>query len=515
MWIADAARSLEIDRLSQTEFGLSASDLMERAGLAVLAAARELVPEGSRLVILCGRGHNGGDGLVVARHAHPKFDVSVLVAAREPDLADETRHQLQRLRESGVSPVFCDEETWAKRLDDLCLADLLIDGLLGTGAGGEVRGPVAEAIRAINRSGVPVLAIDVPSGIHCDTGEELGDSVWAVATVTFGLPKPFLFQGRGMEHSGYWTVADIGFPRPLLEEPTEARLLDAGWVGALLPERMRSSHKGDNGTVLIVAGSHSMRGAAALAAKAALRAGAGLVTVAAIESVCDTVMAVAPEATLLPLPERSGVVDPSAADLVLARQGGVDAALFGPGLTAQDAVAEFLHRVFAAWERPACLDADALNVMAQGVKPPESDCVMTPHPGEMARLLNTTVAEVQADRFESVRNALRKFGKAVLLKGPFSLVGETFQPTLVNATGNSGMASAGMGDVLSGVVTTLMAQDLPAYFAAACGMYWHGSAGDECAATIGPVGYTALDLASALPAARVKITNTCDGCHSS
>jgi len=513
MWIADAGRSREIDLLAQTEYGIPSAVLMERAGMVVFEAAAEFLPDRGRLTVVCGRGNNGGDGLVVARAAKSAgYDIECLVAAKEADLSDGARHQLAETRAFHLEPVFVDHPSYGRRLEMLGSRDLIVDALLGTGAGGEVRGPVEDAIRAINRSGVPVVSVDVPSGIHTDTGEELGESIWAMRTVTFGLPKPYLFQGIGIEHAGYWTVADIGFPPELLSEPTDARLLEPEWVGGLLPERFRASHKGENGSVLIVAGSQRMRGAAVLAARAAMRAGAGLITVASVESVCAAVAAHTPEALLLPLPESGGIVRPEAANLILDQRGRFHSALFGPGLTQEEPVMEFLDHVWREWDRPSCVDADALNCVAKGVALPAGECVLTPHPGEMGRLLNCTIGEVQSDRFRTVMTASTKFGKTTLLKGPHSIVGEAFQPMLVNCTGNPGMASAGMGDVLAGIVSTLLAQDLPAYYAAACGMFWHGAAGDVCAQRIGAVGFTALDVAENLPLARASITNTCDRC---
>ncbi len=507
MWIANAERSQEMDRLAQSEFGIKCSDLMERAGLAVFEIVQELLPEGGAITVFCGKGNNGGDGLVVARLAAGEFKVDCLIAAHENELCDNARFQLQIAVEHRITPIFRDNPLWATKLDSLKKQDLIVDGLLGTGAKGEVQGTVLQAIQAINQSAVPVVAIDVPSGIDCDTGEELGASVRAVRTITFGLPKPFLFQGLGMEQAGSWTVADIGFPSALLMEPTDARLLEC----ACLPKRKVSSHKGNNGTVLTVAGSHRMRGAAALAAMAAQRAGAGLVTVAAIESVCEAVMALVPEATLIPLPENNGVISADAARLVLERRGQFDAALFGPGLTTEDPVAEFLERVWREWDCPCCIDADGLNCIALGLKPPAGSCVLTPHPGEMARLLHTSVAAVQADRFKTIKFAQEKYGKTLLLKGPHSLVANTDKPPAVNSTGNRGMATAGMGDVLSGVITTLLAQGLSAYDAASSGMFWHGFAGDLCAASVGPIGFTASEVAAALPEARAKIMATCEG----
>jgi len=511
VWIADSERSNQIDHKAACEFGLSSTVLMERAGLAVFEALKSLLPEGGRIVVFCGKGKNGGDGLVVSRLAKDaNYGVEVLVAATEAELSSEAADQLRAARAHGVQPIFVDDARWERRIDMVACRDLVIDALLGTGARGSVDGPVRQSIQAINRSGVPVIAVDVPSGICCNTGEELGESVWALRTVTFGLPKPFLFEGIGLEHSGYWTVADIGYPQCLLEEPTSARVVDAEWVGSLLPERRKASHKGENGSILIVAGSQRMRGAAILAAKAALRSGAGLVTVASVPAVCDAIAASVPEALTLPLPEANGVIAPEAAQLILDVQSRYHAALFGPGLTHEPPLMDFLGRVWSGWHTPCVIDADALNSVSQGVELPKAECVLTPHPGEMSRLLKCSIAEIQADRFRTVSQAVSSTHQCVLLKGPYSIVGEPGQPMMVNCTGNPGLASGGMGDVLSGIIATLLAQELPSYYAASCGMYWHGAAADLCADEIGTIGYSASDVANALPRARCKITCSCD-----
>lgn len=484
---------------------------MERAGLAVFDAVKELLPHGGLIGVVCGKGNNGGDGFVVARLAKEiGFGVYCLVGAEEAQLTVDAVEQMRVMRMQGVDPIYSDDARWPRKLEALGCLDLIVDALLGTGAKCEVKGPIKEAIQAINRSGVPVVSVDVPSGILCDTGEELGESVWALRTVTFGHPKPFLFQGIGLEHSGYWTVSEIGYPNQLLAEPTFAKILDPQWVGNLLPERLRSSHKGDNGNVLIVAGSRSYRGAASLAAKAAVRSGAGLVTVAGIEEVCSAVAATVPEAILLPLPEHAGAISADAARFLLQRASKYHATVFGPGLTQDESILEFLDKVWQEWSHPCVIDADALNAVSLGVHLPNSEAVLTPHPGEMSRLLHTSIAEIQSDRFRSVQLAVERYGKCVLLKGPYSLVGEPGHPALVNVTGNPGMASGGMGDVLSGVVATLLAQDLPTYYAASCGTYWHGVAADHCATEIGPVGYSALQVADALPKARCRIISLCE-----
>lgn len=508
MWISDAASCRDLDLRATEDYGIPAMVLMERAGLAVFEALQEILPERGSIGVVCGKGNNGGDGFVVARLAHAAgYAVECLVTSPEIDLRTECHAQMVQAQAQGIRVYFPNQGPWRRKFDCLGKFDLIVDAILGIGAAGEVKDEVAFAIESINRSGIPVVSVDVPSGIETDTGDELGDSVWALRTITFGHPKPYLFQGIGIEHAGKWSVANIGYPRALMNQRTEARLIDNRFVSGLLPERLRSSHKGANGHVLVVAGSNAMRGAAVLAARAAYRSGAGLVTVAAIESVCQAVMAQVPEAVLLPLPEQNGVIAPQAASLLIDAQHKFKSAIIGPGLTHQPEVLDFLRTLWSEWDVPTCIDADALNAVAKGIPLPAGPCVLTPHPGEMSRLLEHTVAEVQENRFAAVRDAVEKFGKTVILKGPYSIVGSPFEPLNVNQTGNPGMAAAGMGDVLSGVVGTLLAQDLEPYYAASCAMYWHGSSGDSCAKKIAELGYTALDLADALPQAREEILN--------
>jgi NAD(P)H-hydrate epimerase len=511
MWIANASHSRAIDRRATEEYGIPVKVLMERAGIAVFDAVRQLLPQGGRLLVYCGKGNNGGDGFVVARLARESgFATDCLVAAEEDDLTPDAAEQMRVARMQGVDPIYVSDARYLRRVDGIGRYDLIVDALLGTGARCEVKGPIKEAIQFINRSGVPAVSVDVPSGILCDTGEELGESVWALRTVTFGHAKPFLFQGIGLEHSGFWTVHDIGYPSALLREPTDARLLDREWVASLLPERLRGSHKGENGTILIIAGSHLMRGAAFLAARAALRSGAGLVAVAGVESVCAAVASHLPEALLLPLPEVDGVIHPDAGRVIQEKGRKASSVVFGPGLTHEPPILDFLGGLWDQWDRPCVIDADALNAVSHGVRLPRAECVLTPHPGEMSRLMHASIAEIQSDRFRSVRLAVEQFEQCVLLKGPYSIVGEPGQPMLVNSTGNPGLASGGMGDVLAGMIATLLAQDLPAYYAASCAMYWHGAAADSLADTVGSTGYLASELADALPKARARIVKACD-----
>ncbi len=500
-----------MDQKASEDYGISVRSLMETAGQRVFEEVKRTISAEGTLTVLCGKGNNGGDGFVVARLAHQAgYSVDCLVACKESDLGREPRFQAGQTKEAGVPLSFAGDPLYDSKLINLSSRDLLVDALLGTGAAGEVRGPIQVAIQSINRSGTPVLSIDIPSGVHCDTGEELGESVWATKTVTLALPKPFLFQGTGQEHSGQWDIAHIGFPSELLEEPSEAQLLDMEWVANVIPQRLRASHKGDNGHVLIIAGSAEMPGAAVMSAKAALRSGAGLFTVAAIPQVCEIVAHHLPECIFLPLPEAMGGIDVEASEYLLEQQDRFDSALFGPGLSQRPEVQTFLGRVWQDWELPSVIDADALNAVAKGIALPRSECVLTPHPGEMSRLLKASIAEVQSDRFSTVSQATEQFGKCVLLKGLYSMVGDRSQPISVNRTGNPGMATGGMGDILGGVIATLLGQTLPSYHAAAAAMYWHGLAGDICAKEIGTIGYSAMDVANALPHARAKIVASCE-----
>lgn len=501
MWIADAARSRDMDRVAKERFGIEPDTLMDRAGQAAFHVLLGMLPARRRVAIVCGKGNNGGDGLVVARLAKAQgLSVTCLVAAEESELGAQAAKQLQAARQAGVTATFAGSDSW---LSELPSVDLIVDALLGTGMKGDVQGAIREAIEAIGAAGVPVLSVDVPSGVDCDTGAVQGIAVKATRTVTFGLPKPLFFQGAGVDLAGDWSVADIGFPAELLSEPTGVGLLDREWVARTLPTRQRSGHKGEHGRVLIVAGSRGMRGAAALSAMGALAAGAGLVTVAGVPSVCDAVASLVPEATLLPLADAEGTIAGEAAVDILRSQDRFDAAVFGPGLTTEPGVRSFLAEVWSDWRLPSCIDADALNLAAEGLALPDARQVLTPHPGEMARLLKSTTSDVQADRFEAARRLANAVPGAILLKGAYSLIATQGRPLWVNPTGNAGMGSGGMGDVLSGIVGALLAQRLDPAEAAACGAFWHGLAGDLC----GPPGFTASQLAAKLPEARAKITS--------
>ncbi|MDI9641359.1 NAD(P)H-hydrate dehydratase [Kamptonema cortianum] len=510
-WITTAAESRELDRRAQTEYGLTSSELMESAAAACLRAIQEYLPQATTIAIICGKGNNGGDGIALARLASSGgLKVRCLILAQNANgLSSESQHQLNRLiTETSVQPIFCPifDPDLLKNAFTEC--DLIVDGILGTGSSGQLSEDYERWVTAVNESGHRILAIDQPTGVDTDTGAIKTVAIRADYVVTFGCPKPYLFQGVAADSDWEWQCDTIGFPVELLSTPTAALLWRSSKSSALMPAFGRSAHKGSRKHVLIVAGSTVMPGAAYLSALAAYRAGAGLVTVASVESVCRSVSHQLPEAIMLPLPESEGFICPNASERLRDKYKSVDALVFGPGLGDCASVRQFLSDSWENLPLPSVIDADALNAIANGVAAPNSEHVLTPHPGELARLLNVRSSDVQSSRFESARSAAKHFASTVVLKGAYSITSQPGSPIRVNASGNPGMATAGSGDVLTGVIATLLAQGLSPFDAASVGVYWHGMAGDLCAKKYGSIGFTSSEIANTLPTARDKIASS-------
>ncbi len=513
MKIVTAAQMRALDRAASEGRGLAGRVLMERAGTAVAEAAARLARERplGDVVIVCGRGNNGGDGFVAARHlVKLGFPVRVLLVGAAAEVAGDAQENLQRLQEAALT---ASEVQQAAPVAEACRqASVVVDALLGTGLSGEVRGLAAEVIQAMNEAGPPVLAVDIPSGLEADTGAVLGVAVRAVATVTMGLPKLGLYLYPGMDFAGEISVADIGFPDDLVaESPFAATLTEAEWVGQLLPRRVRSAHKGDLGRVLLIAGSVGMTGAATLAAEAALRAGTGLAYVGVPESLNDVLEVKLTEALTYPLPETpERSLHRRALDRILARSEEMDALAIGPGVSRHPETAALIRELVARVQKPFVLDADGLNAVAEDPSALEGEhapCVLTPHPGEMSRLLGLSIGEVQAKRLEVARAAAARFRSTVVLKGQYSVVADA-ERLMLNPTGNPGMATGGTGDVLTGVIASLIGQHLSVFKAAAAGAYLQGLAGDVAAEQVGPVSLLAGDLVTALPEAFRRVRRT-------
>lgn len=396
----------------------------------------------------------------------------------------------------------------------LASSDILIDALLGTGLSSVVTGTYREAIDVINSAGKPVIAVDIPSGLQADTGAILGRAIRATLTVTCGLPKLGLYVNEGIDQAGIVRVVDIGIPSAYVDAiESRTLLLTSASAFRSLPERIPSSHKGTFGHAGIIAGSVGKTGAAALAARAALRIGAGLVTVATPNSVNDVLEAKLLEAMTMPLPEtKARTLARSGLDRVLAFIQARTAIAIGPGLSTHHETVELVQSLMKHLDRPSVLDADALNALTGKVSlltecktPP----VLTPHPGEMARLeVDATTQSVNADRIGTARRFARERGVFVVLKGARTIVARPDGLVAICPTGNPGMATAGTGDVLTGMIVGLLAQRVPAWEAACAATYFHGSAGDLAAQHVGQPGMVASDLIAQIPYALQRTTTT-------
>jgi len=519
MKIVTAAQMQRIDRLTTERYGVPSLTLMENAGRGVVEflLARFAPLERHRIVILCGKGNNGGDGLVVARLLREKgLTPHVLLLADPQTLHGDAAANYQRLAASGEPEVIPSEAAWQAAKSRLADATLIVDGLLGTGLCKPLEGFLAELVRDVN-AGFPaarVVAIDLPSGMSADQGELIGECMRADASVTFTAPKVAHAFPPACERVGEWVVKPIGTPPEAFEQDPELYLNltcreDVAWIAQ---PRQLGSHKGTYGHVLLLAGSVGKTGAAALAAEAALRAGAGLVTVATAQSALPIVASLGREFMTEPLPETDqGTISLRALDygrLDKLTEGKTVLAV-GPGLGTVAETAELVRTVVNKYPLPLVLDADGLSAFAgcmstlrTSVRPPGAT-VMTPHPGEMARLTGLKTAEIQARRVEVAREFSRKYALNLVLKGYKTLTAAPDGQVWVNPTGNPGMATGGTGDVLTGLLAGLLAQysARPLTAVVAAGVYLHGLAGDLAARNLGQPSMIAGDLLASVPGA--------------
>lgn len=508
MKLVTAAQMQTLDHRTITEAHVPGSVLMERAGQGVVTLLEERYgpSRGKTVTIFCGKGNNGGDGLVVARllrHRHTL--VHVFMMASPADLSRDAAVMYRRfVRTAGRSAAKPFRSADQVR-DSLASSDFVIDALLGTGISSNVAGPYGEVIDLINEARRPIIAVDIPSGIHADSGAVMGRAVRASMTVTFGLPKLGLVVGPGIDHAGIVRIADIGIPPAYLEAiDSRILLMTHQAVKTVLPPRTPSSHKGTYGHAAIIAGSVGKTGAAALVAQAALRIGAGLVTVATPHSVNDILEAKLLEAMTVPLPETNArTLARSSLDQVIAFMQTRTAVAIGPGLSTNPETAELVRSLMKHIQRPSVLDADALNALT-GRATLLSECktppILTPHPGEMARLeAGATTQTVNADRIGTARRFSRERGVFLVLKGARTVIARPDGLVAVCPTGNPGMATAGTGDVLTGMVVGLLAQGLSSWDAACTATYIHGYAGDLASNRLGQAAMLASDLIAQIP----------------
>ena len=514
MKVATALEMREIDRITIEEYGVPSLVLMERAGLAVASRISELFHH-RKVIVLCGPGNNGGDGLVVARCLFNRgCRVKVLMTAGIDSLSPDCGIQLEIAKKMGI-PV----RPGAALDEGETHAAVIVDAVFGTGLARVVSGGAAHLFRSINALGLPVVAVDMPSGISSESGQILGQALRADCTVTFGLPKAGHYLHPGAAYTGRLFVEDIGFPSALIESDSlKLELVDRESVAAAFPLRPRYSHKGDYGHILIVAGSRGKTGAALMAARACLRSGAGLVTLAVPESLMPAFQGRVTEEMTLPLPDRGeGMLTAEAAQAVLRFADRADALAVGPGIGLSDGTKQLVASLLKESPAPLVIDADGLNsieVSADDLRKAPSPVVLTPHPGEMRRLLHAvrgldlSVDDIEKDRLGAARDFAAYTGKVLALKGVPTIVAAPDGRGFINTSGNPGMATGGSGDVLTGVIAAFLGRGMEAVRAAAAGVYLHGLAGDIAAAKTGVESLIASDMIDSLPSAFVRLAGS-------
>ncbi len=522
MKVVTSEEMREIDRKTIRDYGLSGSVLMERAGLAVALKVKELF-EPRKVIVLSGGGNNGGDGIVVARNLYNwGWNVKVLLFSKQDKLSPDCLAQYKIAKKIGV-PIEFKTEVNEKDLHSA----VVIDAIFGTGLSKDVTGKIADVISFLNKSKVPVISIDIPSGISSDTGQIMGTAIMADYTVTFGLPKRGHLLYPGADHAGRLFIEDIGFPENLLKsQKLKIELLEKEDMSLLIPERQKYSHKGDYGHVLIIAGSKGKTGAAFMCAKACLRAGAGLVTIGVPGSLMDVFQSRVTEEMTLSLPDRGdGTLSSEASEKILEfLSNRADVLAIGPGISDTDNIKKLASTIVLNATVPMVIDADAINALSGTrniFKKTKAPIILTPHPGEMARILEGSKGlasgesprrqgfkgsrEIEQDRINTAIKFSKATGAYLVLKGVPTIVAEPEGSVFINPTGNPGMASAGVGDVLTGMIAAFLGQGLDPLETSILGVYMHGLAGDIAAGKKGEHSLIASDIIDSIPEAFISM----------
>lgn len=505
----------DLDGRAGTECGIPSLLLMENAGAETVRELLSAFPEAarSRVLVLCGRGNNGGDGFVIARRLLGRgVSVRTMLLARAEEIRGDARANLDILRKLGAEPVVVGADGGPAAVREaIGSAELVVDALLGTGAQGPARDLMAETIDCLNRSGRPVVSVDIPSGLGADQAEPPGPAVRAALTVTFALPKRSLVLFPAATHAGAVRVVDIGIPRHLwADAPMGVGLLEDADVAPAFPLRRAAAHKGTFGHVLVIAGSAGKTGAAALAALGALRVGAGLVTLAVPASLHDILEAKLTETMTVAVPETEArTIAREAVHALLDLAQGKDAVAIGPGLGTHPSTQALVRELAARLPMPLVVDADGINALAGA-----DDClrraagprVLTPHPGECSRLVGLPADTVLRDRIGLVQTTAADLRATLVLKMARTLVGHPTGGVAIVPTGNPGMATGGTGDILTGLIAGMIARGTDPLLAARAGAYVHGLAGDAAAEQLGQEAMIAGDLLERIPEAirRVK-----------
>lgn len=509
MYIVTAGEMQEMDRQTIESFGIPGRVLMENAGL---GATRVFLDQFDginikRIGVIAGRGNNGGDGFVIARYLSQKdIDITVYLLSEKARVKGDAAANLKLLSPLNVPVIeMPDQQSFHTHKTDMLHQEIWIDAILGTGLKSDVKGYFKQVIDYINSLNKPVFSVDIPSGLNSDTGQVCGTCIHACATATFAFAKTGHLLYPGADYTGNLEIIDIGIPDHIAEKAgPKQHLLTPEMLTAAFKPRPSDAHKGTTGHALIVSGSPGKTGAAAMTAMSAMHAGAGLVTLAIPESLNPVLETQVLEAMTFPLREtEAGILGESSFSQIMGLVSGKKCLAIGPGLGEAAETKKLVHRILKESSVPVVIDADGLNNLAgstQILKKAKAPVILTPHPGEMAKLRDTTAGSIQKDRINYAREFAQEFNVHVVLKGARTIIAHPDGNIFINPTGNPGMASGGMGDVLTGIITGLVAQGFSPESAAHTGVYLHGAAADMLAEKIGPFGYLATEVMNAIPA---------------
>ena len=509
MRLINGAESREMDRLAMEEYHLDTMVLMENAGLRAADFCADILQElnaedDSIIAVVCGRGNNGGDGLVMARHLYNKgYRVEIFFTGDEEEFspAEKANYDIAKAMDIPMDFLTGARDLTLFRLK-LMSSAIIVDAVFGCGFKGEIAGLAKDVAELINEVRRPVLSLDIPSGINADTGECGTTFVQADYTLSFALPKFGNILAPGGEHNGQLSVADISFPRALtVDADGDAFLVDRSMILSAMPKREKDTHKGNFGHVLVCGGSANMSGSLLLAGEGALKSGAGLVTYLMPECLLNTVRNHNIEAMTCCLPQQQdGSLGEAAADVIL-QQTGNKILVMGMGLSRSAGSMALARKIVEEVNCPLVLDADGLWVLGdvEGRRNTRQPLIMTPHPGEMAHILGCSIKDVQANRIDAALACARRFTAVTVLKGSRSIIATPEGKIYVNVTGNAGMSTGGSGDVLSGIIGSMLGQGLSPVEAAVCGVYIHGLAGDYAAGELGQLSMTASNIIDFLP----------------
>jgi len=507
-YLVTASEMRELDQQTIQNFGIPGMVLMENAGRTAIDYFCHIYSDilDKRIGVLCGSGNNGGDGFVMARYLlSAGIDTIIYLCTSEKKLKGDAKINYDRLVAMNAPVIeIIDDLTFHKNLINLETRNIWIDALLGTGLRSDVRGVYQSIIKWLNRTYQSVFSVDIPSGLNADTGYPCGICVNAEATITFGHVKIGLVMPTGSKYCGELAVADIGIPETIsVEFNLNHYLLDFGNVSDRLLYRAPEAHKGTTGHVLVVGGSTGKTGACAMTAQSAMRIGCGLVTLGIAQSLNAILETQLMEVMTLPLPEeKPGILGPSALDLLMKASTGKKCMAIGPGIGRDPKTVELVLYLIQESTVPMVIDADALNAISdhlEVLQKAKSPIILTPHPGEMSRLTDLSVKEIQSDRVGISRKFATDHNVYLVLKGEKTIVAHPDGMLAINPTGNSGMATGGMGDVLTGIIAGVIAQGVEPGQAVETSVFLHGLAGDLMAKHFGYIGFMATDIMEFLP----------------